>query len=147
MTKHSSPVVLAFLLISLGAAQAQPAAGRYIVEFDTDPAVVNAISGVRLADAAPRMAARRAQIQAEHVAQEAAIRGLGGVVIRRYDTVLNGMAIQIPGQTSDQAMAGLRALPGVRAVYPDKRWHTLLDQAVIAQHVTDTWKSLPGVRV
>jgi subtilisin family serine protease len=144
MTKRSSPF-LVFVLATLGGVHAQPVTGRYIVEFDSEPAVAGAVSaGVRLAAAAPQMAARRAQIQAQHAGQEAAIRGIGGAVVRRYDTVLNGMAVQVPGQTADQAMARLRALPGVKAVYPDKRWHTVLDQAVIAQRVTDTWATLPG---
>jgi hypothetical protein len=145
MTKRSSPFFWALVLTTLGAAQAQPVPGRYIVEFDSDPAVATAVSArIRLAAATPQMAARRAQIQAEHAVHETAIRGIGGTVVRRYDTVLNGMAVQMPGQTSDQAMARLRALPGVTAVYPDKLWHTLLDQAVIAQRVTDTWATLPG---
>ena len=86
------------------------------------------------------MAARRAQIQAEHAVRQAAIQALGGAVLRRYDTVFNGMAVQI----ADQAATRLRALPGVRAVYADKRFHTVLDQAVIAQGVTGAWASLPG---
>src|SRR6516225_109129 len=111
MTKRSSPFFWALVLTTLGAAQAQPVPGRYIVEFDSDPAVATAVSArIRLTAATPQMAARRAQIQAEHAVHETAIRGIGGTVVRRYDTVLNGMAVQMPGQTSDQAMARLRAL-------------------------------------
>src|SRR6516225_2964980 len=120
-------------------AQAQAVPGRYIVEFDTEPAITAATAPrARLADAAPLMAARRAQIQAEHAVRQAAIQALGGAVLRRYDTVFNGMAVQI----ADQAATRLRALPGVRAVYADKRFHTVLDQAVIAQGVTGAWASL-----
>ena len=129
----------ALLLCSL--ARAQPIPGRYIVEFDSEAAVAAATSaGVRLADAAPRMAARRTQLQAEHATHEAAIRSLGGTVTRRFDTALNGMAVQIPAQRVDQ----LRALPGVKGVYADKLWHPVLDQAVIAHRFTDAWKSVPG---
>jgi subtilisin family serine protease len=142
--RHNLLFFLTCLLSAL-AAEAQAVPGRYIVEFDSEPAVASAASaGGRLAEAAPLMAARRAQIQAEHAVHEAAIRGIGGIVIRRYDTILNAVAVQVPGQSADQAMVSLRALPGVRAVYPDKRWHTVLDQAVIAHHITDTWATLPG---
>ena len=144
MRERNSSLSIALLAASAASflaasARAQAVAGRYIVEFDSEPAVTAAPGG-RLAQAAARIAARRAQIQAEHVAQEAAIRTLGGGVLRRYDTVFNGMAVQI----ADQSAPRLRALPGVRAVYPDKRFHTVLDQAVMAQRVTGAWASLPG---
>jgi minor extracellular serine protease Vpr len=125
----------------LGVTQAQPLPGRYVVEFDSEPAISAAITARgRLADATAQMAARRSQIRAEHAIREVAIRGIGGTVSRRYDTVLNGMAVQIP----DGDVGRLRALPGVKAVYPDRRLHTVLDQAVIAHRVTDTWAGLSG---
>ena len=77
---------------------AQPIPGRYIVEFQTEPAAsIAAQARVRFSDlAAPgagQVTARRAQIQAEHAALEPAIRALGGTVTRHYDTVFNGMAV------------------------------------------------------
>ncbi|MBV8841419.1 MAG: S8 family serine peptidase [Bryobacterales bacterium] len=143
MTKHvSSLFLLSMLAIVAGGLRAQPIPGRYIVEFDSDPSIVSVAASprVRLADSAPQMAARRAQIQAEHAVQAAAIGGIGGTVLRRYDTVLNGMTVQI----ADQNVAQLRALPGVRAVYPDKLWHTVLDQAVKVHRISDTWTTLAG---
>jgi len=131
--------VCACLFAAAALAQAVP--GRYIVEFDAEPAVASAIAArARLADSAPQMAARRAQILAAQDLQQAAIQALGGAVLRRYHTVFNGMAVQI----ADFAAPRLRALPGVRAVYPEKRFHAVLDQAVIAQRVTAAWASLPG---
>jgi hypothetical protein len=60
------------------------------------------------------MAARRAQIQAEHVAQEAVIRAQGGAVLRRYETVFNGTAVQI----ADQAAPRLRFCPASAPFIP-----------------------------
>ena len=130
MKSYNSAFFCVLVLLMTGFGHGQVLPGRYIVEFDSEPAVA----------AAPQMAARRSQIRAEHDVHEAAIRRLGGNVTRRYDTVLNGMAVQIA--EADAAL--LRTLPGVRAVYPDRRLHTVLDQAVIAHRITDTWASLPG---
>jgi minor extracellular serine protease Vpr len=134
-----------FLTAHLGA-QAIP--GRYIVEFQTEPAATLAApdrlnpgtARVSLAAAAGPMAARRAQIQAEHAAVEPAIRALGGTVTRHYDTVFNGMAVSI----DDRAAAQLGQLPGVRQVYPDRKHKLNLDHIVKVHHITDAWQSLPN---
>jgi minor extracellular serine protease Vpr len=124
---------------------AQPIPGRYIVEFQTEPAAsVAAQARIRLSDVAgpgaAQVAARRAQIQAEHAAVEPAIRALGGTVTRRYDTVFNGMSVSI----NDSAAGLLRSLPGVREVYPDRKHKLFLDHVVKVHHITDAWQSLPN---
>ncbi|HXP83207.1 MAG TPA: S8 family serine peptidase [Bryobacteraceae bacterium] len=131
-----------FVAAHLGA---QPIPGRYIVEFQTEPAAnIAAQAGVSLAGAtgpaAGQVAARRAQIQAEHAAVEPAIRALGGTVTRHYDTVFNGVAVSI----DDRAAAQLRQLPGVREVYPDQKHKLNLDHVVKVHHITDTWQALPN---
>src|ERR1051326_3206365 len=128
MKRIGSLIVLVWSLVAWSVG-AQPVPGRYIVEFDSEPAM-----------AAASIAARRPQLRAEHLVHEAAIRALGGNVLRRYDTAFNGMAVQI----SDQRAAQLRALPGVRGVYADKLWRPVLDQAVLAHRVTDAWATLNG---
>ena len=136
--------VLSFLTATVTVsflASAQPIPGRYIVEFQTEPAAsLAAQARVRLADVAGPASARRAQIQAEHAALEPAIRALGGTVTRHYDTVFNGMAVNI----DDRAAAQLRQLPGVRGVYQDQKHKKFLDHVVTVHHVTDAWQSLPN---
>jgi hypothetical protein len=142
MTKRVSPLLIVLALLAFNSAlQAQPIPGQFIVEFDSEPAVAIAASGKqRLADLRPQLAARRRQIQAEHAVHEAAIQRIGGTIVRRYDMVFNGVAVQIGAQNVD----ALRGLPGVKAVYPDKRWHAFLDQAVIAQRIKDAWATIGG---
>jgi minor extracellular serine protease Vpr len=120
---------------------AQPISGRYIVEFQTEPAAsIAAQARVNLAAAAGPVGARRSQIQAEHAAIEPAIRALGGTVTRHFDTVFNGMAVNI----DDRAAAQLRGLAGVRQVYPDQKHKLYLDHVVKVHHISDAWQSLPN---
>ncbi len=131
-----------FLFI-LGAAGlvAQPIPGHYIVEMDSEPAIaVATASKSRLSEGDPAIIARRARIRAEHGALTVSVRALGGSVTHEYDTVLNGLAIQIPDSTADR----LRNLPGVKGVYPEKMWHPALDYAIQVHRITDTWAALPG---
>lgn len=122
-------------------AAAQTIPGRYIVEFNADPAVAVAIAArVRAVDVRPQMAARRTQILATHAPIEAAVRGLGGIVTRHFDTLLNGMVVQISDQTADR----LRTLPGVRGVYPDTRMKPSLNYALGVHRIPDSWATLPG---
>lgn len=90
--------------------------------------------------AGPSGATRRAQIRAEHLPVEGRVRALGGSVIYHYDTVVNGMAVQVP----DAMAANLRAMPGVKGVYPDKMWHKVLDHALPVHRITDAWAAIPG---
>src|SRR5437879_988972 len=106
-----------FFLLAAAYAIAQPIPGRYIVEFDSEPAVaVSVASRARFAASDQSVVARKAQIRAEHDAVEQTIRGLGGVVRMRFDTLLNGMAVEL----TEAGAARLRQMPGVRGVYPDE---------------------------
>ncbi len=102
-----SRALIALALLFFSAARAQVLPGRDIVEFDGDPAISAHPDRARIA--APGL-----QIETGHAAMETAIRALSGTVVRRYDTVFNGMAVQMP----DRSAALLRGLPGVRGVYP-----------------------------
>src|ERR1043166_1118166 len=117
------PILLFLALASLVAAQAVP--GRYIVEFQAEPAAATA-ARTRLGAASGEVRARRGQILNEHRQAETAIRGLGGTITHHYTTVLNGMAVTM----NEGAVAQLRRTPGVRGVYPVMRHHAVLDHAV-----------------
>jgi len=131
-------------ILMLGAALtagAQTIPGRYIVEFQTEPAArVSAAKKARFSAKDVDVAARRAQIQAEHASAIDAIHSLGGTIVGRYDTAFNGLAVKI----QDSAVAQLKALPGVTAVVPDKKHKPALDHAVIVHRITDVWAALPG---
>src|SRR5258706_12411946 len=107
-------IILLFSLTSAFAA-AQVIPGRYIVEFDSDPAVaVSAAARTRFRAADQSVTDRKAQIRAEHDAAEISIRGLGGRVRQRFDTLINGMSVDL----TEEGAARLRQMPGVRGVYP-----------------------------
>src|SRR5579871_5441542 len=127
-----------FIATSLGlAAQAIP--GRYLVELQTEPAAaVAAAKRSRYNPADPDVVARRARLQAEHTLAEGNIRNLGGTVTRHYDTIFNGMAVDMPDQTADR----VRQMPDVKSVYRVKRYHPLLDHAVNVHRISDAWKTL-----
>src|SRR5262249_5331247 len=128
-------------LMSIAAAWAQPIPGRYIVEFDSAPAIAeSAARGERFAANEARVIQRRAEIRAQHDSMERSIRALGGVVHNRYDTLINGMAVEL----SEEGAARLRQMPGVRGVYPDEVQHKYLDHAVNVHKVVDAWKAITG---
>ena len=131
------PILLFLALASLVAAQAVP--GRYIVEFQAEPAAATA-ARTRLGAASGEVRARRGQILNEHRQAETAIRGLGGTITHHYTTVLNGMAVTM----NEGAVAQLRRTPGVRGVYPVMRHHAVLDHAVNVHRMTQAWQTLSG---
>jgi minor extracellular serine protease Vpr len=141
--------------VAIACAQAVP--GRYIVEFQTGPAVRVAVAKaaetsagkpgakpgekhVRYSPSDPDVIARRARIRAEQAAVEPAIAGLGGVVLGRYDTAFNGLAVSLPVASAAQ----LAHIPGVRAVYPDSKRLPALDHAVNVHRISETWVLLGG---
>ena len=118
-------------------ANAQIVPGHYIVELNTEPVSVTAASrNVRFSNA--ELQARRAQIQAEHDAAEAAVRNLGGTVTHHYDTLVNAMAVSM----TDLAAGRLRQTANVRGVYPVVRHHALLDHAVNVHRIPAAWQTL-----
>jgi minor extracellular serine protease Vpr len=133
-------------LLLNGIAAAQTVPGRYILEFQTEPAVraaalkTGASKSTRYSPSDPDVVARRSQIRAEHAAVEQAIAGLGGLVIGRYDTAFNGLAVSV----ADANAPALARLPGVRAVYPDRKRLPALDHAVHVHRISNTWNLLGG---
>jgi minor extracellular serine protease Vpr len=120
---------------------AQRIPGSYIVEFKTEPAAaLTAAKGMRYSTADPDVRARRAQIQTEHQGLEARIQVLGGRVTHHYDTLINGMAVQL----TDQAAATVRQMPEVKSVSPVHRHHLMMDQAVSVHRINQAWQTLSG---
>jgi hypothetical protein len=135
-----------FILFSLGVtavALGQAVPGRYIVEFQRAPAAsVAAQARVRFSPADQAVAAQRDQIRADHALAEPSIRALGGQVRARYDTVFNGLAVEI----GEEGAARLRQMPNVREVYPDMRQELYLDHAVNVHRIRDAWQSIAGTQ-
>ncbi len=62
-------------------------------------------------------------------------------VIRQYDTVLNGMAVQLNGATLDS----LRAGPGVTLVEPSLTYVPVMDRSPALINAPALWAALGGV--
>jgi minor extracellular serine protease Vpr len=133
--------ILLLLLAGTAFLSAQSIPGRYIVEFDTAPAALSlSVPRARFSAGDPAVVQRRAQITAQHNEMEQTVRALGGSVRRRFDTVFNGMAVDL----SEQAAAQLQRMPGVRGVYPDRIVQKHLDHAVNVHQVADAWNLMTG---
>ena len=132
-------LALFFATAVLSAGQIIP--DHYIVEFETDPAVVVSLArGARFASSDNIVQARRTALRAEHAQAEQAVNGMGGRVTRHFDTIVNGMAVSM----SATAAAQMRLRPGVRGVYPVQRHRVFMDQAASVHRFTEAWQSLPG---
>lgn len=102
--------------------------GRYIVELSGEPA----------AKAAAR-SARQAEVAREQRAVEQAIMSRGGRVQAAVDTVANALIVEAPGE------AALAGLPGVRNVYPVRRFKRLLvDYEREIHQVGQAWAVIGG---
>src|ERR1051325_3842342 len=117
---------LAFLTLAVSVgfpAMAQIIPGRYIVEYNTDPAAAllsTRTGGARLQPRnEPLMAARRAQIQAEHAQFEQNVQALGARVTHRFDTLINGLGVAM----TPQAAAQVSQMANVRGVWPVYKHH------------------------
>jgi hypothetical protein len=136
---------LAFLILAVSSvfpAFGQVIPGRYIVEFNSEPAAAlltqrSAAARLRPGNE-PLAAARRAQIQAEHAAFEPTILALGGRVTHRFDTLINGLGVAM----TPQAAAQIAQMPNVKGVYPVHKHHALLDHALGVHHITDVVNAL-----
>lgn len=86
----------------------------------------------------------RAYLGRQHAAFEAAARASipGARVLHRYDTVLGGVALQVPAD----AVGGLAALPGVRAVHPDRLLQLDTTRSPSFIGATSLWGRLGGQR-
>jgi minor extracellular serine protease Vpr len=125
----------------IGMVCAQAVPGRYIVEFQTEPAArVAAAKHAHYSASDAGVMARRAQIRAEQTAAEPRIQAAGGAVAAHYDTVFNGVVVEI----ADSSAGQLSSIPGVRAVFQDSTRRPALDHAVNVHRVPQAWSSLSG---
>ena len=91
----------------------------------------------------------RRSIRTEQTAATTAIQNAGGEVAGAVDNVDNALLVRIP----DAQAARLAAIPGVRAVYPERTFHLLLDHALPLHHVPAAWTQVgagnagAGVRI
>ena len=137
--------LIRFVLLSLSVAAicaAQTIPGRYIVEFREEPVAALAVpSRLPLTSSAePSFVERRRLIRAEQGLAEQSIRSWGGRVLRRFDTLLNGIVVDL----DDAAAARLRQMPNVRSIYPDVEVQMSLDRAINVHKVREAWQTIAG---
>jgi minor extracellular serine protease Vpr len=125
------------LLFSLPLFGQAPVPNRYIVELSEEPVAAHA--GAR-AGALHTAAAesQRGRIRTQQAAVRAAIELRQGVVIGRVENVSNALIVQI----SDTGAAGLSTIAGVVRVHPERRFHMLLDHALVLHRAIDAWNQV-----
>jgi minor extracellular serine protease Vpr len=120
---------------------AQVIPNHYIVEFSTQPGAAVAIANHQgLSAAAREVSVRRTEVAVEQATAEASIAQMGGTVHRRYNTLLNAMAVEI----DPAGAAALRQMPGVIAVHPDTLRKKNMDQAILLHKISAAWATLPN---
>ncbi len=124
-------------VLAFGQPQAIP--NRYIVEFDAAPALEGFRAG-RHRVAAAEFAAARTRVRNGQRTAIRAMQGKGGRLLHQYDSILNGVAVEI----SDARAAELMNLPGVKSVRPDYAAKALLDRALPIHKIPEAWNNLPG---
>ena len=81
---------------------------------DTESAII-VLDGDSITDTPEAdRAAALTRIQADQLAVEASVQGMGGLVTQRYRTLINGLAVRVP----TARLAGLGEIPGIAAVVP-----------------------------
>ncbi|MGH9672089.1 MAG: S8 family serine peptidase [Bryobacteraceae bacterium] len=108
----------------LAAAFAQQVPGVYIVELEGDTVLQSVTK-----------AQRRAVIQSMHDRMRPAFEQRGGRVTHSMHTLLNAMVVEIP----DAEAAALRAMPGVRKVYPVFEVRAEMDAAPRLHKAVEAW--------
>lgn len=81
---------------------------------------------------------QRATIRAEHAQARVAIEQAGGRVRGEMENLLDAMLVEIP----DADAAALATAPGVKAVYPARKFEMTLDHALPLHHVPDAWTQI-----
>jgi subtilisin family serine protease len=134
-------ITLALLLILAFAFPgfAQVVANNYVVELDAAPALEGFRSG-RHRTAARQFDAARNQVLASQTAVIRALQNRGGRVMHRFDSILNGVLVEIP----DAKASELALLPGVKAVHPVQTVKATLDRALPLHRIPEAWNNLPG---
>lgn len=89
-------------------------APQVVPSTDTESAII-ILDGDAVVDVAPgERAGAATRIQADQLAVEGSVQGMGGVVTQRYRTLINGMAVRVP----EGHLAGLGEIAGISAVVP-----------------------------
>ena len=105
--------------------------GRYIVELSTEPVAVHAARAGRAA----QIDAHRAAVRAQQAAVRSIVESSRGKVRGAIENLDNALFVEI----SADGAAQLAAIPGVRAVYPERLFRMTLDRAVALLHAPEAW--------
>ncbi len=65
----------------------------------------------------------------------------GAQLQRRYQIVFNGLSVALPGVAASAAIARLRAMPGVAAVYPEQRYQLSMYASIPQIGADKLWES------
>lgn len=129
---------LLFTCVPLFAASTVP--GRYIVELSSESVAARVVrtsprASGRLALHSAAAEEHRTRIRAQQASVTSSIEDAGGQVAAAMEDVDSALVVRIP---DDQATR-LAAIPGVRAVHPERLFHLLLDHALPLHHVPQAW--------
>jgi subtilisin family serine protease len=67
----------------------------------------------------------------------------GARLQHRYQIVFNGLSVALPGVAANAAMARLKAMPGVAAVYPEQRYQMSMFDSIPQIGADKLWASRP----
>ncbi|MED5526050.1 MAG: S8 family serine peptidase [Pseudomonadota bacterium] len=121
---------------------------RYIIELTGEPVAARSGSHVarsasgKLDFAASSTQAVKSQLASERAQAAAALKTLypSASVVRKFDTVFNGLAVQ----GNDIDVDALRKLPNVKHVYRDEVFHVNMDQSLPIIKAPAAWEALGG---
>ncbi|MFB3828201.1 MAG: S8 family serine peptidase [Bryobacteraceae bacterium] len=126
--------LLLFAFVSVLAAETVP--GRYIVELTAGP-VSEQLAGKRARIGLQGAAAssQRARVRAEQQQVRLQLEQRQARILDSVDTVANALFVDMP----DDAAAQVASMPGVKRVVPMRKFHLLLDRAVLLHKAADVW--------
>lgn len=127
-------LLFGLLLPSLSA---QIVPGRFVIELSNAPLGDLARSRQQSAETA----ARRAAVDAEQAQFRSRIEQSGGHVLGQMRNAINAVSISMPGAD----LATLKALPGVKRVFPVTQVQVALDHALPLHHVPQAWAQIGGM--
>jgi hypothetical protein len=107
---------------------AQIIPGRYVVELSSEPLG-------KLPES------RRAALESEQRSFQASVEKRGGKVLGRTKNVINAVSVSLPSKD----VAGLRAMPGVKRVFPVTQQRLALDRALPLHQVPQAWAQIGGM--
>ena len=118
--------------------------GRYIVELSNESVAEHmfhyAPQGVhgRAAMRSTEADAQRTRIRAQQQDVRTRVEQLSGRIVGQVEEVSNALIVRIP----DAQAAQLAALPGVKKVYPVRKFYLMLDHALPLHKVPDAWSQV-----